>query len=122
LNVALRLAAVLFCLALCSCRSAPFDVTPNCAQPAPLVGKYDHRAPGYGIELKGSVQEFWPTLARWDHEYSLHVDSKLYLLNMIQVTLTPAEVGRLRCDPAVKLIEHHGVVSIGAIVRPSHGL
>jgi hypothetical protein len=45
----------------------------------------------------------------------MHVDSKQYLFNMIEVTPTPAEVARLRCDPAVKLIEHDTVVSIGAI-------
>jgi hypothetical protein len=122
LNAALRLAAVLFCLALCGCRSLAFDVAPTCAQPAPLFGKYDRRAPGYGIELKDTAQDFWPTVGRWEREYSLHVDSKQYLFNMIQVTMTPGEVARLRCDPAVKFIEHNGVVLIGAIVRPSHGL
>jgi hypothetical protein len=52
----------------------------------------------------------------------MHVDSKYSETNVIQVTPTPAEVARLRCDPAVKFIEHNGVVLIGAIVRPSHGL
>jgi hypothetical protein len=122
LNAALGLAAVLFCLALCGCRSLAFDVAPTCAQPAPLLGKYDRRAPGYFIAINGSVPEFWSTLARWDHEYSMRVDSKYSEMNMIQVTSTQAEVARLRCDPAVKFIEHNGVVLIGAIVRSSHGL
>jgi hypothetical protein len=122
LIVALRFTAILFCTALCSCRSAPLGVTPPCANPAPLGGKYDRRTPGYEIELKGPVQDFWSTVARWEHDYSMHVESKQYLFNMIQVTLTPAEVARLRCDPAVKLIEHNAVVSIGAIVGPSHDL
>jgi hypothetical protein len=46
----------------------------------------------------------------------MHVDSKYSKTNVIQVTPTPAEVARLRCDPAVKFIEHNGVVLIGAIV------
>jgi hypothetical protein len=117
MNAALRLVAVLICIALCSCRSIRLDVTPACAKPAPLEGKYDRRAPGYGIVLKGAAQDFWPTLGRWEREYSLRVDSKQYLFNMIQATMTPAEVARLRCDPAVKFIEHNGVVLIGAIVR-----
>jgi hypothetical protein len=116
LNATLRLAAVLFCLALCGCRTVPFDVAPTCAQPAPLLGKYDRRAPGYFIAINGTVPEFWSTLARWDHEYSMHVDSKYSKTNVIQVTPTPAEVARLRRDPAVKFIEHNGVVLIGAIV------
>lgn len=122
LNAAHRLIALLLCMALCSCRWALLDVAPACAKPAPLMGKYDRRAPGYVIELKGTTQDFWPTVGRWEREYSLHVDSKQYLFNMIQVTMTPGEVARLRCDPAVKFIEHNGVVLIGAIVRPSHGL
>jgi hypothetical protein len=108
-------------MALCGCRSVPFDVAPTCSQPAPLLGKYDRRAPGYAIAISGSVPEFWSTLARWDHEYSMQVDSKYSEMNMIQVTPTPAEVARLRCDTAVKFIEHNAVV-FGAIVRPSHGL
>jgi hypothetical protein len=52
----------------------------------------------------------------------MHVDSKYPETNMIQVAPTPAEVARLRCDPAVKFIEHKSVVLIGAIVKPSHGL
>jgi hypothetical protein len=87
-----------------------------------LEGKYDSRAPGYGIELKGTAQDFWPTVDRWQREYSLRIDSKQYLFNTIQVTMTPAEVARLRCDAAVKLIEYHGEVLIGAIAKPSHGL
>jgi hypothetical protein len=122
LNCALRLTAILFCLALHGCRTAPIDVTPACAQPAPLLGKYDRRAPGYEIAINGSVADYWSTLARWDHEYSMLVESKQVLFKMIQVTPTPNEVARLRCDPAVKFIEHNGVVLIGAIVRPSHGL
>jgi hypothetical protein len=86
------------------------------------VGKYDRRAPGYVIELKGTAQDFWPTVGRWEREYSLRADSKLYFFNMIQVTMTPGEVARLRCDPAVKSIEHNSVVSDRANVRPSHGL
>jgi hypothetical protein len=122
LNAALRLVAVLTCIVLCSCRSTRLEVAPACANPVPLEGKYDRRAPGYGIELKGTAQDFWPTVGRWEREYSLRVDSKQYLLNMIQVTMTPAEVARLRCDPAVNFVEHNGVVLIGAIVRPSQGL
>jgi hypothetical protein len=41
---------------------------------------------------------------------------------MLVKTMTPDEVARLRCDPAVKSIEHNSVVSVRAIVRPSHGL
>jgi hypothetical protein len=122
LNVALRLVAVLICTALCGCRSTWLDVAPGCANPAPLEGKFDRRAPGYGIELKGTARDFWPTVGRWEREYSLRVDSKQYLFNMIQATMTLAEVARLRCDPAVKLIEHNGIVLIGAFVRRSHGL
>jgi hypothetical protein len=122
LNAALRLAAVLFCLAFCGCRSLAFDVAPPCAKPAPLEGKYDRRALGYVIELNGTAQDFWPTVGRWEREYSLHIDSKLYLFNMIQVTMKPDEVARLRCDPAVKFIEHNSVVSVRAIARASHGL
>jgi hypothetical protein len=121
LNVALRLAVVLLCLTLCGCRTTPLTVAPACAKPAPLVGTYDPRAPGYGIELNGAAQDFWPTVGRLEREYSLHVDSKQYLFNMIQLTSTPGEVDRLRCDPAVKLIEYHGVVLIGGLARPSPG-
>jgi hypothetical protein len=122
LNSALRLTAILFCLALHGCRTAQFDVTPACAKPAPLLGKYDRRAPGYEISINGSVADYWSTLARWDREYSMLVESRQVLFKLIQVTPTPDEVARLRCDPAVKSIEHNGVVLIGAIVRPSHGL
>jgi hypothetical protein len=117
-----RLVAVLLCMALCSCRSTRLEVAPACAKPAPLEGKYDRRAPGYEIELNGTAQDFWSTVGRWEREYALRVDSKLYLFNMIQVTMTPDELARLRCDPAVKFIEHNSVVSIRAIARPSHGL
>lgn len=122
MNAALRLVAVFICIALCSCRSTRLDVTPACAKPAPLEGKYDRRAPGYGIELTGTAQDFWPTVGRWEREYSLHVDSNQYLFNMIQVTMTPGEVARLRCDPAVKQVEYHRVVLIGATAKPSHDL
>ena len=121
MNVALRLTAVLLYLTVCGCRTTLLTVAPACAKPAPLVGTYDPRAPGYGIEMKGRAQDFWPTVGRWEREYSLHVDSNQQLFNMIQVTMTPGEVARLRCDPAVKLIEYHGVVLIGAIAKSSHG-
>ena len=94
---------------------------PTCSRLAPLLGKYDRRAPGYLIAINGSVADFWSTLTRWEHEYSMHVDSKYYEMKMIQATPTPAEVARQRCDTAVKFIEHNGVV-VGAIVRPSYGL
>lgn len=73
LNAALRLVSALLCMALCGCRSTRLEVAPACAKPAPLEGKYDRRAPGYFIELNGTAQDFWPTVGRWEREYSLHI-------------------------------------------------
>jgi hypothetical protein len=122
LNAALRLAVVLYCLTLCSCRSTSFDVKPVCATPVPLAGRYDHRAPGYGIGLKGPIQNFWPTLSRWEGAYHIQVTNSWREANMLQAIVSPQDVARLRCEPEVKWIEHNSVILVGAVALPPRDL
>ncbi len=36
-------------------------------------------------------------------------------LNMVRAMITPAQVARLRCDAAVKWVEHNSVLSVSAL-------
>ncbi len=57
-KIAAPLIACLYCLSLCGCRSTSLDVRPACAKPAPLIGHYDPRTPGYEVGLMDPRPKF----------------------------------------------------------------
>jgi hypothetical protein len=108
-----RLSTVLFVIALAGCRTGLTNGVPACATPAPLLGHFDSRAPGYFIKVRGPAQNFWPTASRLETEYSILVESPLPHFNMLQAATSPVEVARLRCDAGVEWVEYNAVVLAG---------
>jgi hypothetical protein len=85
-----------------------------CAMPAPLLGHFYRGAPGYFIKIRDPSQHYWPTLARWETEYSMHIESRWRELGTVQATISPGEVARLRCDSAVEWVQYVSEIIFGA--------
>lgn len=87
-------------------------VPPPCAEPAPLLGNADPRAPGYIVVFADSVDARQETdrLAAAYGFQATHVYE--FALRGFSARLTPEAVASVRCEPTVDSVEHDGVMSI----------
>jgi hypothetical protein len=104
------LGLVSLCVILGCNRTTPLGpgveiVPPACVNPAPLLGQYDGRAPGYIIDLKDGVDVIVETdrLATRYNFTPTHVYDAV--LGGFSANLTPAAVAGLRCENTVNYIE-----------------
>ena len=87
------------------------DVKPACADPAPLTGAFDARAPGYIVVLNdGSAVD--ATTDRLAASYHFTTRFRYYsaLHGFATLDATPEAIAALRCDAAVRSVEHNGNV------------
>jgi|GEM_PF-2317518 len=92
---------------------APTDpstvIEPSCADPAPLEGTYDSRAPGYIVSLEQGT-DAQATADELAARYGFEVQRVFQSLPGFSAELTPEVVAAIRCEPVVVLVEHDGVV------------
>jgi len=87
-------------------------VPPSCIRPAPLVGRFDPRAPGYIVDLSNGVDVAVET-ARLGEKYGFTA-RWVYtaVLGGFSAELTPQAVAGLRCERTVQSISFDQQVSI----------
>ena len=84
-------------------------VAPACANPAPLLGKFDPRAPGYLVALV-SAKNFEATVATLAARHGFQVEYFYETIHSFAVRLEPETVAALRCELQVKFIEHNQIL------------
>ena len=107
------LLSVMSLFACTDAASPNFDIVPPaCADPAPLRGQPDSRAPGYIVVFKDNVAAR-PETNRLATAYGFtprHIYE--FALQGFSAELTPAVVAVVRCEASVQSVEHDGFVSI----------
>ncbi len=109
----ITLLGTLVCATACSdeptSSTTPRVVAPPCAQPAPLEGQFNPRAPLKLVVFRDGVAAdteisrlaakftFTPT-STWTFGFA--------------ATLTPEVLAGVRCEPVVRLVEHDAVLTI----------
>ena len=92
------------------CQAVSDPVWERCAQPAPLLGRYEPAAPGFIVEYRDGVDAVAET-GRLASKYDFtptHVYTAA--LHGFAATLTSDVVAGLRCEESVAYVEHDGVV------------
>lgn len=84
-------------------------IEPACAEPAPLEGTYDPRAPGYIVSFEQGT-DARATADRLAERYGFEVQRVFQSLPGFSAELTPETVAQIRCEPVVVLVEHDGTV------------
>jgi hypothetical protein len=81
-------------------------VPPPCSDPAPLLGKFDPRAPGYIVAYHDSVDAQLET-ARLATAYGF-VPTHVYqfAIRGFSADLAPEVVANMRCEATVRLLEY----------------
>jgi hypothetical protein len=99
-------------LAVSGCGTSRRLVQPDCPAPAAVEGHLDYHAPGFFIQFRGDSREYSLAMARIERDYVVKVDVYPEKSGFISSFLPPREFARLRCDPAVELIEFNARISI----------
>lgn len=112
----LMLSALIGAMSLLACRDAAAPnfalIAPPCADPAPLEGQSDARAPGYIVVFEANV-EARPETNRLAAVYGF-TPRYIYefALQGFSADLTPDVVAAVRCETTVQSVGHDGFVSI----------
>jgi hypothetical protein len=109
-----RLAVLAAALALGACFGpvGPSAVVPPpCPHPAPLLGEYDSRAPGYIVAFVAGVDGAAET-ARLERRYDITATYVFLSLDAFSAALHPTVVARLRCEPTVAYVERDAAGSV----------
>ena len=88
-------------------------VPPLCERPAPLLGRFDARSPGYIVDLGDGVDAALET-ARLAAKYGFeprHVYT--YVLGGFSAELTPTVVAAIRCEATVNSVEFNQLATGG---------
>ena len=95
---------------LVACASSPSG--PSCADPAPLTGKFDPRAPDYIVLFHDGVDSVAET-ARLEQAYGFTA-SRVFTTDLDGFTANLNDDIRdsLRCEPTVQFVEHDGLVDV----------
>jgi len=86
-------------------------VAPACADPAPLLGMYDPRAPGYGVLYYPAIDAV-ATTAELARRYGFAPRYVYDSLPGFAALLSPQAVAGIRCERTVKLVEYDSVVTL----------
>lgn len=93
----------------------PANLKLACTSPAPLVGSFDPRAPGYLVLLRSDV-DVSSTVEALADKYGFEAGAIWeHALRGFFAVVPDETVRALRCEAAVQLIEHNAVVSIPRI-------
>lgn len=111
----LRLATAALATALLAtgCANTPSVATPACPRPAPLLGQYDGRAPGYQVRLRAPSESVARELVRRYELTPRDVSSSGEWIALTRVS--PTVIAELRCDAAVESIQFD--TWLGRLVR-----
>jgi hypothetical protein len=102
--IELRLALPLLVVAIASagCAGAPRIAEPPCDRPAPILGQYDGRAPGYQVKLRDPKLPAREVLSRYGLEPRfVGSGGEWASLDLV----APQKIARLRCDRDVESIQ-----------------
>lgn len=102
--IELRLALPLLVIAFASagCAGAPRIAEPPCDRPAPILGQYDGRAPGYQVKLRDPKLPAREVLSRYGLEPRfVGSGGEWASLDLV----APQKIARLRCDRDVESIQ-----------------
>jgi hypothetical protein len=97
----------------CATSSAYRDIRPSCQAPAPLVGKFDPRAPDFSVELRPGVDVTSVVDDLAKRYEGFHPRNACPCGTSVAVAtgeMTPETVAALRCDPAVARVSHDQVL------------
>ena len=99
-------------LAACDEATSPAAAAGNCADPAPLRGQADPRAPGYIVVFQDAVDARAET-ARLAEAYGF-TPRRVYeaALKGFSAELSAGALAAVRCEATVRYVEHDGVASI----------
>jgi hypothetical protein len=116
----MRLFGVVVLGVLAACGTAEFveppdgQVRPPCANPSPLLGQFDPRAPGFIVVYRAGVdgQQETDRLAR---RYGFQPRFVyMHALQGFSAMLEPSVVAGVRCEASVAYVDYDGRVSIDA--------
>ena len=115
----LVVSASLLTLSACSGSSTPTEgappdprnrvVAPACADPAPLLGSFDPRTPGYIVVLVDGTN-FEASVTALAARHGFRVERVYATIHGFFAHLEPETVAALRCEPQVSYLEHDQVV------------
>jgi hypothetical protein len=100
----------LLALTAVGCREVSAPNSDRCAQPAPLLGRYDPAAPGFIVQYRDGIDAVSETsrlASRYDFTPTYVYTAALH---GFAAPLTPDVVASLRCESSVASVEHDGVV------------
>lgn len=88
--------------AISGCAADPV-LAPSCPEPAPLDGKYYHRAPGYIIRFRDDIQDVSPLVHKLALKYSFKPTAvyEAAIKGFAVRQLTPEALAALRCEPVI---------------------
>lgn len=109
----LAVAAATTALLFTACANAPRVAAPTCARPAPLLGQYDGRAPGYQVHLRAPSESAARELVGRHALKPRSVSSSGEWIALERVS--PSVIAQLRCDAAVESIQFDAW--LGRLVR-----
>ena len=91
------------------CREVSAPDSDRCAQPAPLLGRYDPAAPGFIVQYRDGVDAIAET-SRLASKYGF-TPSYVYTaaLHGFAALLTADVVATLRCEASVANVEHNAL-------------
>lgn len=109
----LALAVLVTALLSTACANAPRVEAPTCERPAPLLGQYDGRAPGYQVRLRTPSESAARELVSRYELQPRDVSSSGEWISLARVS--PTVIARLRCDRAVESVQFDAW--LGRLVR-----
>ncbi|HRC54817.1 MAG TPA: hypothetical protein PKU97_02790 [Kofleriaceae bacterium] len=86
---------------------------PSCGAPAPLLGMYDARAPGFIIAVQAGL-DVTQEVGRLTQAYGFKTSRVFTSISAFAAELTDDQVARLRCDSAIQYVQHDSVSSPNA--------
>jgi hypothetical protein len=100
----------LLAITIAGCREVSAPNSDRCAQPAPLLGRYDPAAPGFIVQYRDGVDAVGET-SRLASKYGF-TSSYVYTaaLHGFAALLTADVVATLRCEGSVASVEHDSLV------------
>jgi hypothetical protein len=99
---------------LAACDDAIAPDQPQCLKPAPLLGSYDSRAPGYIVQYRDGVDPVAETSALAAKYQFTPTSVYTVALHGFAALLSAEAVAGVRCERTVLEVEHDAVGSVAS--------
>jgi hypothetical protein len=110
--------AALLVLSACEDALAPVaEPEPACTDPAPLVGEYDPRAPGYLVMFHSGIDAAAET-ERLAIKYGFEPRYVFPVTSGFSADLDSATLAALRCEPTVSYVAYNAIVETAVSTMP----